>query len=174
LSDKALVIAALIVGGAIVATSLQIRPRYTLSAAGNNVAWRMDTWSGQIDICAATYPPTGPIVRCGAVIVTPTAPGAPSDGNGGNSEGPVPAQPFAPPQRGPRDQASLDEPRGSPSLGKLSGRSWDASGCAIRARREAASLRGVDDREERGWRAVRELVAAPGRVDLIAAPDRVD
>lgn len=71
MSDRALIIAALIVSGAIFTTSIQTRPRYSLSTADSNVAWRMDTWSGQIDICAAAYPPNGPVVRCGALVVTP-------------------------------------------------------------------------------------------------------
>jgi hypothetical protein len=74
MNERALVIAALIVGGAIVAASFQARPRYALSAADNSVAWRMDTWSGQIDICAAAYLPTGPLVRCGATVVVPAQP----------------------------------------------------------------------------------------------------
>jgi hypothetical protein len=53
MTDRALIVAALIVGGAIVAASFQTRARYALSAADSNVAWRMDTWSGQIDICGA-------------------------------------------------------------------------------------------------------------------------
>jgi hypothetical protein len=74
MNDRALVIAALIIGGAIVAASFQARPRYALSAADNNVAWRMDTWSGQIDICAAAYLPTGPLVKCGVTVVVPAHP----------------------------------------------------------------------------------------------------
>ena len=72
MNERALVVAALIIGGAIVAASFSARPRYALSAANNNVAWRMDTWSGQIDICAAAYLPTGPLVRCGATVVVPS------------------------------------------------------------------------------------------------------
>ncbi len=75
MSDRALIIAALIVGGAIVAASLQGRTRYALSASGSNTVWRMDTWTGQIDVCAAAYLPSGPLVRCGAYIVTPNVPG---------------------------------------------------------------------------------------------------
>jgi hypothetical protein len=71
MNERALVVAALIVGGAIVAASFQARSRYALSAADGSIAWRMDTWSGQIDICAAAYLPTGPIVRCGATVVVP-------------------------------------------------------------------------------------------------------
>ena len=74
MSERAIVVAALIIGGAIVAASFQARPRYALSAADNNIAWRMDTWSGQIDICAAAYLPTGPLVKCGVTVVVP-APG---------------------------------------------------------------------------------------------------
>jgi hypothetical protein len=74
-SDRALIIAALIVGGAIVAASVQGRARYALSASGNNTVWRMDTWTGQIDVCAAAYLPSGPLVRCGAYVVTPNVPG---------------------------------------------------------------------------------------------------
>ena len=71
MSDRAMVIAALILGGAIVAASFQLRSRFALSAADSPIAWRMDTWSGNIDICAATYCPDGPLVRCGAVVITP-------------------------------------------------------------------------------------------------------
>jgi hypothetical protein len=74
MTEKALIIAAFIIGGAIVAASIQTRPRYALSAATNNVAWRMDTWSGQVDLCAAAYLPTGPLVTCGATVVVPTPP----------------------------------------------------------------------------------------------------
>ena len=77
MSDRAIVVAALIVGAAIITASFQHHERYALSAAGNNVVWRMDTWSGQIDLCAAVYPPNGPLVRCGAMMVVPGAPGAP-------------------------------------------------------------------------------------------------
>jgi hypothetical protein len=69
-SDRALIVAALVIGGAVVAASLQGRTRYALSAADSTTVWRMDTWSGQIDVCAAAYVPNGPLVRCGAVIVT--------------------------------------------------------------------------------------------------------
>ena len=82
MSDRALIVAALIVGGAIIAASSQSRARFALSAADNKVAWRMDTWSGQIDICAATYLPNGPLVRCGALVAIPSEP---------------PGQPAAPP-----------------------------------------------------------------------------
>jgi hypothetical protein len=71
MTDRTVIIAALIVGGAIVAASIQTRPRYALSAASNNVVWRMDTWSGQIDLCAAAHSPAGPLVRCGATVVVP-------------------------------------------------------------------------------------------------------
>ena len=71
MSDRALVVAALIVGGAVLAASFQMRSRFSISAADGNVAWRMDTWSGQIDICAAAYTPKGPVVRCGAYVVRP-------------------------------------------------------------------------------------------------------
>src|SRR5262245_9315048 len=74
MNDRALVVAALIIGGAIVASSFQTRQRYALSAATNNVAWRMDTWSGQIDICMAAYLPNGPLVRCGVSVVVPEQP----------------------------------------------------------------------------------------------------
>jgi hypothetical protein len=69
MNERVFVVAALIIGGAIVAASFQARPRYALSAADNNVAWRMDTWSGQIDICAAAYLPSGPLVKCGVTVV---------------------------------------------------------------------------------------------------------
>jgi hypothetical protein len=62
------------VGGAIVAASIQTRPRYTLSAADSTVAWRMDTWSGQIDLCRAVHLPAGPLVQCGALTVSPAPP----------------------------------------------------------------------------------------------------
>src|SRR5215510_2615098 len=97
MSDKALIVAAFIIGGAIVASSFSTRARYSLSAAGNNVAWRMDTWSGNIDICAAAYLPTGPIVRCGALVVTPP-PAAPAP-----SDSVSPSPPGAPPQPSPLD-----------------------------------------------------------------------
>jgi hypothetical protein len=104
MTDRALIVAALIVGGAIVAASFQTRARYALSAADSNVAWRMDTWSGQIDICAAAYLPEGPLVRCGALVVAnpalpdPTAPPEPG-----------PTQPSAPPTPPERP---LDESHG--------------------------------------------------------------
>jgi hypothetical protein len=98
MNDRAIVVAALIVGGAIVAASFQMRSRYTLSAADSNVVWRMDTWSGQIDICAAAYLPTGPVVRCGARIVIPE-PGA----------APTGAEPSPP--RTPAAPLSSDTPR---------------------------------------------------------------
>lgn len=65
MSDRTLVVAALIIGGAIVVASFQMRSRFALSAANSAIAWRMDTWSGQIDICAAGYTPNGPVVKCG-------------------------------------------------------------------------------------------------------------
>jgi hypothetical protein len=74
MNDKTLIAAALIVGGAIVAASFQTRARFALSAATDRVAWRMDTWSGQVDICAARYTPQGPLVRCGAFVVVPADP----------------------------------------------------------------------------------------------------
>jgi hypothetical protein len=102
MSDRALIIAALIIGGAIVAASFQTRVRYALSSASSNVAWRMDTWSGQIDICAAAYLPEGPLVRCGALVVG--TPGLPGPGAPGQ---PAPTQPA--PQQQPQ---SLDtQPR---------------------------------------------------------------
>ncbi|HZF30388.1 MAG TPA: hypothetical protein VE907_14820 [Gammaproteobacteria bacterium] len=112
MSDRSLLIAAFIVGGAIVAASFSTRARYSLSAAGNNVAWRMDTWSGQIDICAAAYLPTGPLVRCGAVVVTPDlgpqgAPATPSAPTPQSPSEQAPAQPFAPLPDRPRDHVSF-------------------------------------------------------------------
>jgi hypothetical protein len=104
MSDKTTIVAALIIGGAIITASSQTRTRYALSAPNNNVAWRMDTWSGQIDICEAAYLAAGPLVRCGAVVVTPKRPAdttVPLD-----PPQPVP-QPLAPPASQPRDQASL-------------------------------------------------------------------
>jgi hypothetical protein len=77
MNDRTVVVAALIVGGALVAASFQARVRYALSATNGNVAWRMDTWSGQIDICTAVYLPMGPLVRCGATVVVPTPPTQP-------------------------------------------------------------------------------------------------
>jgi len=74
MSDRALIVAALILGGAIVAASFQMRSRFALSAADKSIAWRMDTWSGQIDICAAAFTPQGPVVRCGAYLVQPSSP----------------------------------------------------------------------------------------------------
>jgi hypothetical protein len=100
MSDRALIVAAFIIGGAIVASSFSTRTRYSLSAAGNNVVWRMDTWSGNIDICAAAYLPTGPVVSCGAIVVTPgpQLPGVPPD-SGPTPPGSVPLDP-------PRERAS--------------------------------------------------------------------
>jgi hypothetical protein len=86
MSDRAIIAAALIVGGAIVAASFYGHSRFALSAANNNVAWRMDTWSGKVDLCAATYLPNGPLVRCGAIVVVPQQ----QDGD------PVPATPPEP------------------------------------------------------------------------------
>jgi hypothetical protein len=73
MSDRAIIVAALIVGGAIVAATSQTRTRYALSAADQGIAWRMDTWSGQVDLCTATTLPTGPLVRCGIIVVAPIA-----------------------------------------------------------------------------------------------------
>jgi hypothetical protein len=90
MSDRALIVAALIVGGAIVAATSQMRARFALSAADSSIAWRMDTWSGQIDICAAGYTPKGPVVKCGVYVVQPASPSAaPNAGESGAS----PAQP---------------------------------------------------------------------------------
>jgi len=86
MTERALLVAALIVGGAIVAASFQGRPRYALSAVNDNVAWRMDTWSGQIDICAAAYLPTGPLVKCGVTVVV----AAPPQNQRPQSDGPAP------------------------------------------------------------------------------------
>jgi len=69
MSDRALIVAAFIIGGAIITASYQSRARYALSAADNNIVWRMDTWSGQIDICAAAATDKGPLVSCGALVV---------------------------------------------------------------------------------------------------------
>ena len=108
MSDRALIVAALIIGGAIIAVSLP-RTRYALSSGGSNVAWRMDTWSGQIDICAAVYLPNGPLVRCGATIVTPAQPSPTPDGSGsGDPQQPAPAQPLAPPSGAPPNRVGLD------------------------------------------------------------------
>src|SRR5262245_24442700 len=97
MSDRAIVIAAFIIGGAIVASTFSTRTRYSLSAAGNNVAWRMDTWSGNIDVCAAAYLPTGPIVRCGAVVVTPAPDGSGVPSAPASPADPAPGPPLAPP-----------------------------------------------------------------------------
>jgi hypothetical protein len=83
-TDRALIVAALIIGGAFVAASIPTRARYALSAADSNIAWRMDTWSGQIDICTAAYLPNGPVVRCGVFVAPPVGP---------PKEQPSPAQP---------------------------------------------------------------------------------
>jgi hypothetical protein len=99
MGDRALIVAAFIVGGAIVAATFSTRARYSLSAAGDNVAWRMDTWSGRIDICAAAYLPTGPLVRCGAVVVTPP-PQLPEPANPGDA----PSAPAQPPPLQPSDK----------------------------------------------------------------------
>lgn len=106
MSDRALILASFIIGSAILAASFSTRARYSLSAADSNVAWRMDTWSGQIDICAAAYLPTGPLVRCGATVVIPAPP--PNGAAPGSSAPPAPAQPFAPPQGPPPGQARAD------------------------------------------------------------------
>jgi hypothetical protein len=92
MSDRAIIIAALIIGGAIVAGSLRGHARFALSAADNNVAWRMDTWSGEVDLCAAAPLPNGPLVRCGALVVVPQtgAPSAPAN------SAPSPAAPLSP------------------------------------------------------------------------------
>src|SRR5262245_41331247 len=74
MTDRALIVAALIIGGAIITASYQTRGRYALSAADNRIVWRMDTWSGNIDLCSAQYAPQGPVVRCGAFIVIPGDP----------------------------------------------------------------------------------------------------
>jgi hypothetical protein len=77
-SDRTIIVAALIIGGAILASSFQSRIRYTMSASGN-VAWRMDTWSGNVDLCAVSALPSGrPLVRCGAYVVVPTQDGTPT------------------------------------------------------------------------------------------------
>ncbi len=99
MSDRALVVAAFIVGAAVIAASFQTRTRFTLSAADSNVAWRMDTWSGQIDICAAAYTPKGPVVRCGAYIVGAPSPGPNTGGADVPQSSPSPSPPagLAPP-----------------------------------------------------------------------------
>jgi len=99
MTDRALIAAALIVGGAIVAASLPARPRYALSGAGNNIVWRMDTWSGQIDLCTATNLQAGPLVRCGAVVIVPT-PGQPND----DAARPPDTDPAPPPFDAPRER----------------------------------------------------------------------
>lgn len=80
MSDRALIVAALIIGGAVVTASLETQTRFALSAADRNVAWRMDARSGQIDICAAVYTPKGPVVRCGAYVAPSETSTAPNDG----------------------------------------------------------------------------------------------
>jgi hypothetical protein len=85
MSDRALIAAAFIIGGAIITASYQTRARYSLSAAEGNIVWRMDTWSGQIDICAAAPTDKGPLVSCGAFVVgnpLVTNPAAPPGGGG--------------------------------------------------------------------------------------------
>jgi len=105
MSDRALIIAAFIIGGAIVASSYP-RPRFAISAADSKVAWRMDTWSGQIDICAAAYVRNGPIVRCGAVIVQPTlGPQPPEAEPPAEPAAPETPPAFTPPPRTPQDHA---------------------------------------------------------------------
>ena len=105
MSDRTLIVAALIVGGAIVAASFQTRARFTLSAADSNIAWRMDTWSGDIDICAAGYTPKGPVVRCGAYVVAPRS----SAPNSGGADAPQSQAP--PPRTGqPQDATSGGKP----------------------------------------------------------------
>ena len=94
MSDRALIVAALIVGGAIVAASFQTRSRFALSAADGTIAWRMDTWSGQIDICAAGYTPKGPVVRCGAYVIPPLT--GPQTNPSGSPQSPSPIQPVTP------------------------------------------------------------------------------
>src|SRR5262245_55648278 len=95
MSDRAVIVAAFIIGGAIIASSFQTRTRYALSTADSNVAWRMDTWSGQIDICAAAYLPSGPLVRCGALVVTPSpTPSPPEDTGSQSPQQPPTTQPF--------------------------------------------------------------------------------
>jgi hypothetical protein len=106
MSDRAVIVAALIIGGAIVASPFSTRARYSLSAAGNNIAWRMDTWSGNIDICSAIYRPDGPLVRCGAVILSPT----PTAPDSADPVSPDLGPPAASPPNVPRDQASLTDP----------------------------------------------------------------
>jgi hypothetical protein len=112
MSDRTLIVAALIIGGAFIAASLP-RTRYALSSGGNNVVWRMDTWSGQIDICAAVYLPSGPLVRCGATIVTPAQPSSTPDGSGSDDpQQPAPAQPSAPPGGAPSSRVGFDRIKG--------------------------------------------------------------
>jgi hypothetical protein len=106
MSDRAVIVAALIIGGAIVASPFSTRARYSLSAAGNNIAWRMDTWSGNIDICSAIYRPDGPLVRCGAVILSP-APAAPDSADPAS---PGLGPPTSSPPNGAPDHASLMGP----------------------------------------------------------------
>jgi len=100
MSDRALIVAAFIIGGAIVASAFSTSARYSLSAAGNNIAWRMDTWSGSVDICAAAYMPR-PVVRCGAVIVAPLP--SPTPDSGPTEPGPTQS---APPFDIPKDRAN--------------------------------------------------------------------
>jgi len=90
MGDRAIITAALIIGGAIVASSFQSHQRFALSAADNSVAWRMDTWSGEVDLCAAVALPEGPLVRCGALMVLPTPP---VDASGQATPQPAPATP---------------------------------------------------------------------------------
>jgi hypothetical protein len=109
-TDRAVIVAALIVGGAIVAASFSARARYSLSAAANNIAWRMDTWSGRIDLCAATYLPSGPLVRCGATVIVPGHPDAPAKPGDTPTDEPLP--PIDPAQPQKLDHIAMHPPRG--------------------------------------------------------------
>jgi hypothetical protein len=86
MNDRSIIAAAMIVGGAVVAASFYGHSRFALSAADSNVAWRMDTWSGQVDLCAAVPTPNGPLVRCGAIAAV--RPPVPVDPPGAGADAP--------------------------------------------------------------------------------------
>lgn len=90
MGDRAIVLAALIIGGAVLASSFQNRARYAMSASGN-FAWRMDTWSGNVDLCAVAQLPSGPLMRCGVFVVVPTQEdeSAPQPAEPASEEGPL-------------------------------------------------------------------------------------
>jgi hypothetical protein len=50
-TPAAIVVAALIIGGALIIATTLARPRFVLSAVGNSALVRMDAKSGAIDFC---------------------------------------------------------------------------------------------------------------------------